>query len=195
MSVKEPGHRGSGHMQDEGARTVTMDYRVLSYRLDGHAKAGILFQDRVFEATALCELPAHFGVIDLLRQWDHCRETIPQRLATRAAGRDAIPLSRVELLAPILYPGQIHIAGSNYEDHVQEMAERRIALGEAGHIERFETPWHILKGSGPCVVGHRELVRRPVGCQRLDWEAELAVVIGRPARSVSTQDALDHVAG
>jgi 2-keto-4-pentenoate hydratase/2-oxohepta-3-ene-1,7-dioic acid hydratase in catechol pathway len=58
------------------------------------------------------------------------------------------------------------------------------------------SPWHFIKApSSSVVVGPGECVTLPSYSRCVDWEAELAVVIGRPARNVSVEDALSHVAG
>jgi len=56
-------------------------------------------------------------------------------------------------------------------------------------------PWHFLKSGPATLAGHRAEIPYPAGSNRLDWEAELAVVMGRRAHAVSVESALDHVAG
>jgi 2-keto-4-pentenoate hydratase/2-oxohepta-3-ene-1,7-dioic acid hydratase in catechol pathway len=56
-------------------------------------------------------------------------------------------------------------------------------------------PWHFMKSSRSSVVGPGARVQLPSFSQKVDWEVELAAVIGRPARNVSIDQALAHVAG
>lgn len=79
--------------------------------------------------------------------------------------------------------GKIVAVGLNYSDHA----------AEAGMALPAE-PILFMKATSS-VVGPNDDVRMPVGAAKLDWEVELGIVIGRRARNVSEDDALDHVAG
>jgi 2,4-diketo-3-deoxy-L-fuconate hydrolase len=98
---------------------------------------------------------------------------------TRAAG--------VVFLPPLPNPPTIYCAGANYRDHIEEMTG--VAPNEA-----YAIPYHFLAPAA-ALGGHRSEVRRPPGCTQLDWEVELAVVIGRRAENVTVDVALEHVAG
>jgi len=56
-------------------------------------------------------------------------------------------------------------------------------------------PWHFIKPSAPCVRESGARIPLPSYSQRVDWEAEIALVIGRSCRNVSVDRALDYVAG
>jgi 2-keto-4-pentenoate hydratase/2-oxohepta-3-ene-1,7-dioic acid hydratase in catechol pathway len=86
------------------------------------------------------------------------------------------------MLSPIL-PSKVVAVGKNYADHAREMG------GEAP-----ATPVIFLKPS-TSVIGSGDTIRLPADSQRVDHEAELAVVIGRPARDVAREDAMAHVLG
>jgi 2-keto-4-pentenoate hydratase/2-oxohepta-3-ene-1,7-dioic acid hydratase in catechol pathway len=94
---------------------------------------------------------------------------------------DRWALPDVRLVAPIL-PSKVVAVGKNYADHAREMG------GEAP-----ESPVIFLKPS-TSVIGTGDVIRLPQS-DRVDHEAELAVVIGRPARDVSRADALSYVLG
>jgi 2-keto-4-pentenoate hydratase/2-oxohepta-3-ene-1,7-dioic acid hydratase in catechol pathway len=95
---------------------------------------------------------------------------------------DRWALPDVRLVAPIL-PSKVVAVGKNYADHAREMG------GEAP-----SSPVIFLKPS-TAVIGSGDTIRVPPDSTRVDHEAELAVVIGRPARDVSRADALSHVLG
>jgi len=93
------------------------------------------------------------------------------------------PLSDVVLLAPVPRPGKILGVGRNYGDHAKEVG---------GPVQ--EKPRIFLKPSSSVAApGHA--VRIPAAVTKPDWEAELAVVIGRPAFEVTEAEALSYVAG
>jgi 2-keto-4-pentenoate hydratase/2-oxohepta-3-ene-1,7-dioic acid hydratase in catechol pathway len=73
--------------------------------------------------------------------------------------------------------------GLNYRDHA---AESGAELPSRPQVFGFLTS---------AIIGHDEAIVLPDGCRTIDWEAELAIVIGRGGRRISRENALDHVAG
>jgi 2-keto-4-pentenoate hydratase/2-oxohepta-3-ene-1,7-dioic acid hydratase in catechol pathway len=100
---------------------------------------------------------------------------------------EVVALSSVRLLAPT-QPINVVCIGKNYADHVQEMS------GLTGGSSDPGTPTVFLKPA-TSVVGPGDPVRLPVGAGRVDHEAELAVVMGKPARDLTPANALAHVWG
>jgi 2-keto-4-pentenoate hydratase/2-oxohepta-3-ene-1,7-dioic acid hydratase in catechol pathway len=92
-------------------------------------------------------------------------------------------VEEVQFLAPIPRPGKIVAVGRNYADHAKETG-----------VDPFEKPRMIAKLPSS-VVGPGTTVRRPAGITKLDFEAELAVVIGEFAFNVPRAQALGVVAG
>ena len=95
----------------------------------------------------------------------------------------APPLSGVRFLPLIPRPGALWCVGLNYEDH-------RLETGRAK--ADYPTLFTRFRAS---LLGHGEALVRPAVSHQLDFEGELAVVIGRSARHVPEEAALDHVAG
>ncbi len=93
-----------------------------------------------------------------------------------------LPLSTVRLLAPVL-PAKIIGIGKNYAEHAEEMGS-----------EPPSEPLAFLKPS-TSVIGPREQIKIPEQSQRVDYEGELAVVIGRMCRHVAADDAADVILG
>jgi acylpyruvate hydrolase len=154
--------------------------RLLTYIADGEQQAAVLLDD-VLVPTASLGLPS--SVSELLRTLDadQLRE-----LAARAAvaGEHALRLADVTLCAPVPDPQKIICIGLNYRDHAEESGQEIPAAPM--WFAKFA---NSLCGSGQAVVlpaAHSEYV---------DYEAELALVIGRQARNVSESDAISHVAG
>lgn len=84
---------------------------------------------------------------------------------------------------PIDRPGKIIAVGLNYRDHVDE-----------SDVNQPPAPVLFTKWQ-TCLIGHGGSIIIPAGIDQVDWEAELAVIIGREARDVAVGDALDFVAG
>jgi acylpyruvate hydrolase len=118
--------------------------------------------------------------------------TLPELIANGAdllrAGRDllsthAIDLNTVRILPPVPKPPKILCVGLNYDDHLEESGLKKPVYPEI--FARFATS----------LIAHSEPIRLPRESLTLDYEAELAVVIGRGGRRINRDRALDHVAG
>jgi 2-keto-4-pentenoate hydratase/2-oxohepta-3-ene-1,7-dioic acid hydratase in catechol pathway len=117
--------------------------------------------------------------------WDYGKRLVDQQAIEDLAGRKlAYPLKRVRLLAPIQHPARnVFCLGRNYADHA---AERGAAVPE--HPVYFTKPGTSVVGPGDDVVHHAIATE-------LDYEVELAVVLGTAGRDISRPDALKHVFG
>jgi 2-keto-4-pentenoate hydratase/2-oxohepta-3-ene-1,7-dioic acid hydratase in catechol pathway len=100
-----------------------------------------------------------------------------------------VPLDQVKLAPPILYPGAYFCAAANYYQHSKEMNPARNVTREG------KQPYFFLKPSLHTTIGPDESIRIPKVTQKLDWEIELAVVIGRAAANLTVENALSCVAG
>ena len=104
--------------------------------------------------------------------------------ARKAAGAAAdYKESEVSWLPLIPNPGKIVCVGLNYEEHRQETGR-----------DKTEQPALFLR-LAESQVGHRQPILRPRESKNLDYEAEIAVVIGRAGRRISQKDSWDHIAG
>ena len=118
--------------------------------------------------------------------------TLPELITQGAdllhAGRDLLPMQAIDLnavriLPPVPKPPKILCVGLNYDDHLEESGLKKPVYPEI--FARFATS----------LIAHRESIRRPRESSMPDYEAELAVVIGRGGRRIQHDRALDHVAG
>ena len=105
------------------------------------------------------------------------------RDADRQPGGEVVSLEEAHLHAPIARPGKIVAIGLNYEDHAAETG-----------AEIPEKPLVFAKYPNT-IIGPGEPIRIPPITEQVDFEAELAVVIGRRARNVSESEALEYVFG
>lgn len=175
-----------------------MSYRLLSYQAGREARAGVLVGDTVYDAAKLTRQPAYATVLGALADWRKADRALAQATKALASGKSRVKgtaVARVKLLAPVLYPGNIFCAGANYRDHAAEMARAQGTPPPRDPHELGLPPWFFIKTSRGSVVGPGMQVAIPPYTQMVDWEVELAAVIGRPARNVSVDTALDHVAG
>jgi 2-keto-4-pentenoate hydratase/2-oxohepta-3-ene-1,7-dioic acid hydratase in catechol pathway len=174
---------------------MASEYRLVSYADGGTTKAGVLVGERVVPAAAL--LPGIDGssVLGILRAWDKAHPLL-HAAAQKVQPSDGVALAQVKLLAPILYPGALFCAGANYWDHLEEMAEiAKRVTGKAPSMTKGKDPYFFMKTTAGSIIGTGTPARLPPFSKQVDWEAELGVVIGKPARNISEQDAFDCVAG
>src|SRR6266511_1017189 len=175
-----------------------MPYKLLSYQAGQAARAGVLVGDTVYDAAKVTGLSAYSSVLGVLDDWSRAKRLLAQAAKRIESGKGrvkGVPRKRARLLAPVLYPGNIYCAGANYTDHMAEMARAQGQAPGPTMKELGEKPWHFVKTSRSSVVGPGARVKIPVYSQMVDWEVELAAVIGKAARDVPVEKALDYVAG
>ncbi|MFC5138986.1 fumarylacetoacetate hydrolase family protein [Actinomycetospora rhizophila] len=159
-----------------------MTWSLVTHRTDG--PDGIAVGLREPDGTVRA-LPRYAGrtMLDLLDDWD----TVVTELRTIEVG--ALPvLGDVPLAAPIRFPRKVVCAGANYFAHLAEMGvERPDPVG---------APYFFLKPPTTTVIGPDDAVVLPDRPgRRIDWEAELGLVIGRRARDLDEAEVAGHLAG
>ncbi len=97
--------------------------------------------------------------------------------------REGRSLDSVRLLSPILSPSKVLMAAVNYGAHRAE-----------GRSEGPKEPFFFSKLPS-CIIGNGDPIIIPRVSQKADWEAELAVVIGKKGKYIEPEQAIDHVAG
>jgi 2-keto-4-pentenoate hydratase/2-oxohepta-3-ene-1,7-dioic acid hydratase in catechol pathway len=160
--------------------------RLASWSWGGRDYAGMVSADGR-EATPLGVRDASLGVLPLIQALAR-DEALPSPSGAR------LPVEVLTLRAPLPRPlRSLFCVGRNYRAHASELA---------GTVFRESMPqsdpWPIVFGKlGECVVGPRDVVRlpSPATSVQIDYESELAVVIGRGGRDIPRSRAMDHVFG
>jgi len=166
-----------------------MTYKLLSHHTEAGIAAGILVGDRIFPAAQALDDSAMRSMTDVLEQWRANRPRLAAFADSAPAG--GLPLAQARLAAPIPRPPTIYCAGANYKDHVENMARVQGLKLEADPHESGQKPWHFIKSSA-CVVGTGQDI--DVVSSKLDWEAELALVVGVRSRGLTLDNALGCIA-
>jgi len=169
-------------------------FQIVRYADVDRVGCGIVAANRLFDFKEILGCEDWSDSLELLRDWDLAAPRLANFAGRTApeAGRD---LASIRLLAPIAIPGEIFCAGANYIDHVAEMNQAMNHVATPTFKELGEKPWHFIKSSRSAVIGPGDPIRIPKYCAELDWEIELAVIIGRSGRDITRSDALDYVAG
>jgi 2-keto-4-pentenoate hydratase/2-oxohepta-3-ene-1,7-dioic acid hydratase in catechol pathway len=145
----------------------------------GAPRLGVVVDDAVVDlSTAAPALPR-----DLVALLAAGPAALAQAKSAAASARERLPLAHVELAAPILRPPKLLAIGLNYADHV----------AEAGiEVPKFPT---VFNKQSTCVAGPFDDVHLPRASSALDYEGELAFVIGRRCRHVPKERAHEVIAG
>ena len=154
--------------------------RLLRFQTDRHARLGVLRGDAIVPLTRLqTKFPT---VLSIIEGGPGARQQVEE---TVQASAEALPLAGVRLLAPIEKPGKYLAIGMNYKKHVEESAR-------AGVSAPANQMWFNKQTT--CLTGPYDPID-PGVTTKLDYEAELGVVIGRRAKRVSAAEAKDYVFG
>ncbi len=159
--------------------------RLVSFCRRGRTELGVLVDDRVFSVADLDKsLPASMAelIVDETNALARLREAV-RSAAGEIASRGA-PLSSLSLLAPVPRPGKIVAIGRNYREHADEEG-----------VDVPTAPLIFAKFPSSIVSHGADIRWDPRVTGQVDYEAELAVVIGRTARDVSVDHALEYVLG
>ena len=168
-------------------------FSLVTYRFGGEARVGLVKDGRVREINQALAAetgsggePSIRSMLDLLNGWDRMlpRLRAAAGLLANAPAEELVDLDRVALLAPVPAPGKMMNVGLNFYDHAEEMGME---------IPEGYRPNFFWKGDRNCIIGPSQKIR--LSSDYVDWEAELAVVIGRTAREVSPEEAMGCVAG
>ena len=142
-------------------------------------------------------------VDDLLANWDANFATLQEIVAyveREGAGRFAAGrLPEFRPRPPVDRPGKMFYAAQNFQEHVNEMLRSGMskvtgAKKEFTGDKTTTRPYLFLKAPS-CLTGALDDIEIPLGMTRIDWEAEIALAIGKPGKRIKAERALEHVAG
>lgn len=150
--------------------------KFVTFRYEGAADFGVLDGDFVVPLSPMPGRPA--SLRDLIERFSLDQiEAAVSGIATR------IPVAEIEFAPVILEPSKIFCIGVNYETHREETGREKLGY-----------PIVFIRVAGS-QVGHEAPIVRPRVSDRLDYEGEVALVIGKAGRDISEADAYDHVFG
>ncbi|MCY1202204.1 hypothetical protein D9M72_136880 [compost metagenome] len=171
---------------------------LATYRRAGGLAPALVIDSQLYDleaarAAGLPPLPETWvtqGVEAMLRDWANAqtwlRDATPIAAALAASGAIRPVADGAAAVAAPFVPSRIFCAASNYASHANEMGTVLAAKSQS-------KPYMFLKLSNT-VIGNGETIQMPPETSKLDWEVELAAVIGKRCRRVSVEDALDAVA-
>jgi len=162
--------------------------RIAAFFYQGQPHAGLVSDD--LQTVRLLDMPLadrELGALTLV-------ELLSRGQALPAQGA-AVPLSEVQLRAPLPHPRRnIFCVGKNYHAHAKEFARSGFDSSAQAGGEIPAEP--IIFSKVPeCVIATGEAIEMPKVSTTIDYEAELAVIIGKGGKGISKADAMQHVWG
>lgn len=172
---------------DEQERLGAMDHSGNVIDLINAYAAYLRKVDKAVAAVGLATATLGSDMVEFLKHGDKAMDaarTAIKHAATDSAGDNVIERQRVRLMAPVPRPGALISAGKNFSDHVAEMSSKKGPVAPVAFLK--------LPGS---VIGPEDDIPHPPEVKNLDYEVELAVIIGKPCVDVAADEAMDYVAG
>jgi 2,4-diketo-3-deoxy-L-fuconate hydrolase len=175
-----------------------------SFKLGRFSAGGRTFLGVVVDDKGVVEIPVITDMKALLASYDKHRTVLSELAAQGRAGKN-LDLKTLDVLTPIPNPRSMLNAAVNYTEHEQEMARGASAaplkvpppipgIWERKPGDTRQNPYLFPKLPA-ALTSDGEPIRLPVGRPQIDWECELAVVIGRTADHVTPEQAKDYIAG
>jgi 2-keto-4-pentenoate hydratase/2-oxohepta-3-ene-1,7-dioic acid hydratase in catechol pathway len=152
--------------------------KLVTFIHNDKARVGAAVDGFVVDGKNNTKIPA--TMLEFLNAGPGALEAMQRQIDS---GEGRIALDQVKLLAPVPRPGKYLAISLNYNDHIEETG-----------LDKPEYPSFFTK-QGTCVIGHGEAIHRPKVSDKLDYEGELAFVIGKRCRHVPVDKAHQVIAG
>jgi len=197
-------------------------FKLATFADGGNARVGLVLGERILDIdeasehlvseaqVASMEIPSEMKA--LIEEYDRFNTRLYQ--IANYFGENgtegqafAYDVDAVDIQAPIQYPWNLLAAAANYKAHAEGMDEAGGEEEEEGGRGGFDAsqiaqidpardaPVMFAKSPRSCIIGPGEPYYIPPGRERIDWEGEMAVIIGKPTYLVSNDEALDYVFG
>ena len=136
----------------------------------------------------------------LLEDWDAnfaVLQEIVSYIEREETPRDTAKLADLRALPPVARPGKMFYAAQNFQEHVDEMLRAGMtpASGPKFTGEKSTSDPYLFLKAPSTLCGATDDIAIPLGLKKIDWEAEIALAIGKPGKRIKAERALGHVAG
>ncbi|MBI1876255.1 MAG: fumarylacetoacetate hydrolase family protein [Acidobacteria bacterium] len=199
-----------------GAKQATISskpetpFKLATFEAQGRVRVGLVLGTRILDiAGADSSVPQEAGALPArvpadMRELIEIYDRVSPRLYRMAnffkdAKSDSLPFAfdveKVSIKAPIKYPYNLLAAAANYRSHAGEMLGRGAQAQAVNEVDPDKSdPVMFAKSPRSCIIDPGEPFFMPAG-RNIDWEGELAIVIGRQAFNVPEQKAHEYVFG
>ncbi|MGD9110656.1 MAG: fumarylacetoacetate hydrolase family protein [Phycisphaerales bacterium] len=163
--------------------------KLLSYSKDGITSCGVFIGNEIIDIPSNFKGPnAPKTLVDVLRQGTGDLDKLTELSKTSAS---RISINSVKLLAPVPKPDKVIALAGNYSEHIKEAG---LSLGLSDSPRQTTVPRPFLMPPS-VVIGDGDIIAWPAYSEQIDYELELAVVIGKTAKCVTIKDAPNYIAG
>lgn len=152
--------------------------KLVTFTHNNETRVGAVVETKVVDGKNNTKIPA--TMLEFLSAGDSALDAMQRQIDS---GEGRIALDQVKLHAPVPRPGKYLGVALNYADHIEETGR-----------DKPEYPSFFTKQS-TCVIGHGDAIHRPKVSDKLDYEGELAFVIGKRCRHVPVDKAHQVIAG
>ena len=188
-------------------------FKVGTFEIDGAPTVGVVLRDALIidlaaanTALEIDPMYAHVNapadMLELIGQYDYGLKYRVYEIVNNVVGNNLLGANyvhRVEdvgILPPVMYPSKIMNAAVNFYTHACEgCTEEELRARTQERQDNRGVPYLFLKPTRGAVIGSGEDIVMPYGRDRIEWEVELAIVIGRAGKYISSSRAYDHVFG
>ena len=139
------------------------------------------------------------SILDVLQNWDANFPVLQEIVAfldKEGLNPGAANLSGARALPPVLRPGKMFYAAQNFQEHVDEMI--RAGMSPAGGPrftgEKSTTRPYLFLKAPSCLAGAYDDIQIPLGMGKIDWEAEIALAIGKKGKRINAERAVKALA-
>jgi len=174
-----------------GSGLVSGEERIVLYVLGEHIDVFTLLSDaRLIEALSLHEAKP-VSLMHMMQHWPYWRAKLPSIVEYWSAcseqerEQSQLRADEIHWLPPLMYPNKLICLGANYSDHNAEM----------DNVKPPKFPYCFLKPTTTTLVGSGETVKLPEYAKMIDWEVELALIIGQRVHQVRGEAAMSSIAG
>jgi len=163
--------------------------KLITFSKDNSISCGILTDDGLIDIPAAWQgpKPPH-SVKEILNRGRPCFEKVAELAESTQI---KTPIDDVKLLAPLPSPSKVLALAGNYTEHIQEAG---LALGLSDSPRQTTVPRPFLMPP-TVVIGPDEQIPWPAYSEKIDYEIELAVIIGKKGKAISPEDAPEYIAG
>ncbi len=167
--------------------------KLVTYSKDSSISCGILTNAGIIDIPSAKNLPnPPSSLIQILQQGRPCLQMLEKLMKTAT---HLLPLDSVRLLAPIPRPSKVIALAGNYSEHIKEASVKRgFKLGLSDSARHNTVPRPFLMPP-TVIIGPEDQIPWPVFSRDIDYEIELAVVIGRKIKNANPENANDAIAG
>jgi 2-keto-4-pentenoate hydratase/2-oxohepta-3-ene-1,7-dioic acid hydratase in catechol pathway len=153
-------------------------------------RIGVVENDAIYDVSSTCGVAPQewppVGIVRIIADW----ETVLPRIKSAMTAIRSVPLASVTLDTPNPWPNKLLALPANFQDHADEM------IGRSYVTPGMDNTGFFMKANSS-MIGAAEAIVLPAGRENREFhhECEMAIVIGKRARKVSIDDALDYVFG